>query len=280
MTLGEKIKSLRIEKKLTQKDLAGDRITRNMLSRIECDKANPSLDTLTYLAEGLNIPLYLLFADTSNAAFIEKNALIEKIYESYKHKNYKAAINFINRISNLDQELLYILASSHFEQGKICMRKGELLSARSHLNNAKKYSDQCIFDTEHINALIHMYLAITNNIQAPRLEFDEEIYLNTINLAHDYEFYKYLVQDTEFKFSNAVFKKHLTAKFLIKQRNYTEALRELIEAAEINNTSQYNAFAIFGIYSDIEFCYKELMDFENAYKYSTKRFSLIEGFKS
>ena len=35
MNIGQKIKSLRIAKMLTQNELAGDNITRNMLSRIE-----------------------------------------------------------------------------------------------------------------------------------------------------------------------------------------------------------------------------------------------------
>ena len=35
MTIGEKIKTERLRKKLTQSEIAGDRITRNMLSAIE-----------------------------------------------------------------------------------------------------------------------------------------------------------------------------------------------------------------------------------------------------
>ena len=44
--------------------------------------------------------------------------------------------------------------------------------------------------------------------------------------------------------------------------------------------SGYNAFVVFGIYSDLEICYKELYNFEKAYLYSTKRMSMLEGFKS
>ena len=41
--IGEKIKALRISKRMTQSELAGDQITRNMLSLIENGSALPSL---------------------------------------------------------------------------------------------------------------------------------------------------------------------------------------------------------------------------------------------
>lgn len=50
MTLGEKLKSARLAAGLSQKQLCGDTITRNMLSQIENGSANPSMETLRYLA--------------------------------------------------------------------------------------------------------------------------------------------------------------------------------------------------------------------------------------
>ena len=50
MTIGEKIKILRAERAMTQSELAGDHITRNMLSLIESGSAQPSLATILYLA--------------------------------------------------------------------------------------------------------------------------------------------------------------------------------------------------------------------------------------
>ena len=43
MNVGEKIRKLRLEKMMTQSELSGDQVTRNMLSLIEKDKAVPSL---------------------------------------------------------------------------------------------------------------------------------------------------------------------------------------------------------------------------------------------
>ena len=61
MNIGKKIKELRTEKLMTQSELAGAEITRNMLSRIENEAALPSLGTVLYLAERLGVPAgYLL----------------------------------------------------------------------------------------------------------------------------------------------------------------------------------------------------------------------------
>ena len=50
MELGEKIKAARLEAGLSQRQLCGDLITRNMLSQIENGAARPSMDTLRSLA--------------------------------------------------------------------------------------------------------------------------------------------------------------------------------------------------------------------------------------
>ena len=60
MTLGERIKGLRKEQRLTLVDLAGSKITKGMLSLIENNKSNPSIDTLEYLAEELGVTVSYL----------------------------------------------------------------------------------------------------------------------------------------------------------------------------------------------------------------------------
>lgn len=53
MELGEKLRQARLEAGLSQRQLCGDEITRNMLSLIEHGSARPSVDTLRYLASRL-----------------------------------------------------------------------------------------------------------------------------------------------------------------------------------------------------------------------------------
>ena len=53
MELGERLRQARINAGLSQRQLCGDEITRNMLSQIEHGTCNPSVSTLCYLAKRL-----------------------------------------------------------------------------------------------------------------------------------------------------------------------------------------------------------------------------------
>ncbi len=63
MELGEKIRQARLEAGLSQRQLCGDHITRNMLSQIEHGTARPSMDTLRILAAGLGKPISYFLED-------------------------------------------------------------------------------------------------------------------------------------------------------------------------------------------------------------------------
>lgn len=64
MTLGEKIRKARLEAGLSQRQLCGDVVTRNMLSQIENGAAQPSMATLSYFAARLGRPVsYFLEED-------------------------------------------------------------------------------------------------------------------------------------------------------------------------------------------------------------------------
>ena len=63
--LGQRIKEARLAKKMTQAEVVGSFITRNMLSQIESGTAVPSVKTLTYLAEVLELPPSVLLPEVS-----------------------------------------------------------------------------------------------------------------------------------------------------------------------------------------------------------------------
>ena len=57
MELGQLLKQARLEAGLSQRQLCGDEITRNMLSQIENGSAKPSMETLRYFATQLGKPI-------------------------------------------------------------------------------------------------------------------------------------------------------------------------------------------------------------------------------
>ena len=53
--LGRRLKEARLARRMTQSEVVGDFITRNMLSQIESGSAMPSVKTLEYLSKRLEI---------------------------------------------------------------------------------------------------------------------------------------------------------------------------------------------------------------------------------
>ena len=89
MTLGQKLKQARLARGMTQSQVVGDRITRNMLSQIENDLASPSVGTLEYLASVLNVRLSWLLADEEEEA---EAARTQRLRECLKNGDYSGCL--------------------------------------------------------------------------------------------------------------------------------------------------------------------------------------------
>ncbi|MFC7365140.1 MULTISPECIES: helix-turn-helix domain-containing protein [Bhargavaea] len=64
-TLGERIRRLRKTRKMTLQELAGDKMSKGMLSLIENNKAKPSMESLSHIASQLKIPASDLLEESS-----------------------------------------------------------------------------------------------------------------------------------------------------------------------------------------------------------------------
>lgn len=78
--LGERIRQLRKQKKLTLEALAGTELTKGMLSLIENNKAKPSMESLAYIAEQLGIEMSELLEDVSTQELRELLEKVERLY--------------------------------------------------------------------------------------------------------------------------------------------------------------------------------------------------------
>ncbi|MFJ5770699.1 helix-turn-helix domain-containing protein [Psychrobacillus sp. NPDC093180] len=74
-TLGERIRKLRKQQKMTLEALAGTELTKGMLSLIENNKANPSMESLNYIAGRLDVDMTSLLEEVSN---LELREILEK----------------------------------------------------------------------------------------------------------------------------------------------------------------------------------------------------------
>jgi Predicted transcriptional regulator with C-terminal CBS domains len=60
--IGKRIKTLRLEQKISQQDLAAAcDFEKSNLARIEAGRTNPTVGTLEKICQALNVPIYQLF---------------------------------------------------------------------------------------------------------------------------------------------------------------------------------------------------------------------------
>ena len=110
MTIGEKIKKLRTDKLMSQSELAGSEITRNMLSQIEHGSALPSLSTVRYIAARLNVSPGFLLAEDEDEMLYLKQAEINNIKKAFTARNYYLCRDMCQNCSWSDDELMLISA--------------------------------------------------------------------------------------------------------------------------------------------------------------------------
>ena len=180
----------------------------------------------------------------------------------------------------MDDELAYVMAYANFELGVTMARRGSFMSAEKYLTQAMKYSGKTVYDTKSIECKIPLYMSFVKNVNAPLWDFDVDAFENAVDDAVDFEFFKYVCNDMEYSYKNPIFKKHIAAKIKMRERRYYDAISILLDIAESRASFEYNAYLMYSVYSDLDNCYKQITDFENAYKYSGKRISMMEGFNS
>lgn len=78
--LGERIREIRKKKKLTLEALAGDELTKGMLSLIENNKAKPSMESLSYIAKRLDVEVTDLLENVSSQELREVLERAEKLF--------------------------------------------------------------------------------------------------------------------------------------------------------------------------------------------------------
>lgn len=140
MSLGKRIKEARVAARLTQGQLCGEVITRNMLSLIENDKARPSTETLQHFAAALSKPMsYFLEEDSvyspNQAAMITAEA-------AYADRDYEAVLAAVDYYEGPDpvfdnlRYLLEVLACEKLAEEAIA--DGKTIYALNLLEQAEK----------------------------------------------------------------------------------------------------------------------------------------------
>ena len=151
ITLGQKIKQARLEKRLSRQELVGDFITTNMLSKIENDTANPSIKTIEFLAQKLDKPVaFFLESLVDLDADVQKEGEEAFIHTSilFKEDKLDDAISYITEkikdpVIKSDithyPKLLYCLGEAMIRTYRLKEGRDILDQALSYLSKNKDY---------------------------------------------------------------------------------------------------------------------------------------------
>lgn len=133
MELGEKLRLARTAAGLSQRQLCGDTITRNMLSQIESGKARPSMSTLQYLATRLDQPVSYFLEDGDRSP---SDTALENAREAYRNGCYRQTLEHLEACRGNTEEGRFLQYLCFVELGRQALQQGKLPYARQLLEKA------------------------------------------------------------------------------------------------------------------------------------------------
>lgn len=138
MELGRRLKQARLEAGLSQRQLCGEEITRNMLSQIENGSARPSMDTLRYLAQKLGKPLSWFLEEETVSP---NQALMSQARQAYSRNEPERVLQLLKDYApdgtfDAEQGLLRLL--SLLDMAALALQQGKTPYAVSLLEQAQK----------------------------------------------------------------------------------------------------------------------------------------------
>ncbi len=286
MNIGKKIKELRTSKLMTQSELAGSEITRNMLSRIENGAAQPSLDTLVYLANRLKVSPGFLLAESDDERVYLKHNEIHGIKTAYLTGDYRICRDMcLNSSITDDDEIQMILAECNQAIAVEEFFVGNLRTACEYFDMALRACAATVYNTDYIVSVCAVYFKYMREISATlSSNFIDETDAPVYSAMRD----TFCMYATEFMASRSgeqrrsgapcalseVYGLHINAIKHIQDCDY-ESGYECLHKILISET-RIPAPMMYFVFCDLEVCCKELSDFKGAYEYSNNKLELLQ----
>ena len=255
MNLAEKLKAARLEAGLSQRQLCGDVITRNMLSQIENGSAKPSMATLGYLAQRLGKTI---------SYFLEEQAVVSPNLETmtqarsaYGQKDYAQTLAVLEAFKEPDD--------AFGEEAHLLTYLAQLGLARQTLAEGKQ---------PYAVKLLHQAGEIRGLYITDALERSRQLLLGMAG-------------------ETAALNEEDALLILARQAENPVRVLEILQGVENQSTPQWNllkAEALFSlqqyetaascyekaqqtqqVFARLEECYRELGDYKRAYEYACKQ---------
>ena len=264
MELGQRLRQARLEAGLSQKQLCGDAITRNMLSLIENGSARPSMDTLIYLAARLGKPVgYFL---DGNSGLTENQALLLKARIAPPEQALKLLEAYTCPDPLMDPEFYLLTALCCLDLAQRALAEDRRHLAIRYLEQAEKAGSQTAYYTPELERrrilLCHRAGTADAGSLAKKLpDPTPELLLRAeaALLEKDYARCAALLDADTARTERWYL---LRGECCFLQRQYREAAQCYHKIEDREHTS---------IYARLEQCYKELEDYKTAYEYALKQ---------
>lgn len=289
MNIGEKIKDIRCAKMMTQQELSGEFITRNMLSRIENGFALPSIPTLMYIAERLGVPPGYLLADESEEFHYRKKAGMPDIMSAYGAGDWSICRDLCNNLGGVDDEIRHIVLICLYNEAKELFDAGELRRSAELFDLFKRRASESIYPVQNLIGESDTFLLCIATISTS-LVADIETSNEPSPLSLSDPFCRYFTQLLLYEDNDSiaqiselfrtedgtVYAEHLSAKTKMKLGRFSEAYHTIKKLLSL----EYDIPApmLYFIFSDLELCCRELSDYRGAYEYSAARTGMLEKF--
>lgn len=270
MALGERLKQARLEKGLSQRQLCGDEITRNMLSQIENGSAKPSMATLSYLAGRLEKPVSYFLEET--VATSPNSAPMAQARKAYGAGQYRQVCEILDTWEQEDDtapERWLLETLSLLEQAAQAICDGKGVFAKSLLEKAALSGDKTPYYTPEMERRRLLMLYTAEPTAASELETrlprdHREYYLRAESLlqAGECDRAANLLDGVP---SDDVRWHLLRARAAMAQKDYEKAIAcyQMAEGQEPMQCAKA-----------LEQCYLALEDYKMAYHYACKQRNL------
>lgn len=263
MELGEKLRQARLEAGLSQRQLCGEEITRNMLSLIENGSAKPSMKTLRYLAGRLGKSVSYFLEET--AVVSPNQAVMVAARQLYDCGNFSEAEKLLedyrcpDPVYDREKEILWVLI--RLELAKEAAVQKRYLYAQNLLRQTPVNTAYLAEELQRKKLLILGSLP-RQQVSDDLPSLDAELMLRAAEAYEAGDFRRSCALLEAMEGRNCTDWHLLRGKNAVSLQKWEEAVGYLLPAEA--------AFPV-ETYPLLESCYRELKDFQQAYVYACKQ---------
>lgn len=263
MALGQQIRQVRLDAGLSQRQLCGGLITRNMLSQIENGNARPSMDTLQQLAQRLGKPVSYFLEETPGK--LPNQAVLEEARAAAASQRLEILQRYQAPDPLFDPERWLLEALTCLELAGNAIAEQKLTYARTLLEQAKTAGEKTPYytrETEQRRLLLCFEAGIPATELAPRLaSVDTTLLLLASNALENDS------PGDAGRFLDAAAQRTPCWHYL--RGRVWEALADHKQAA--NHYLLAQAYDPLLVYGCLERCYLAMGDYKQAYFYACKQ---------